>query len=74
MKSTLNLLGILLIILGIIAFTYQGINYTQREKVVQVGDLQVTADTPKLIYFSPLFGGICLISGIALVLGSKRSS
>jgi len=31
------LVGIVLIILGIVALTYQGITYTTREKVLQIG-------------------------------------
>jgi len=42
--KTNSLIGIILIVLGIIAFGYQGISYTSREKVIDMGPIQVTAD------------------------------
>jgi hypothetical protein len=33
------LVGIALIILGVVAFAYQGITYTTREKVIDLGSL-----------------------------------
>jgi hypothetical protein len=36
--------GIALILLGIVAFAYQGITYTSREKIIDIGPFQATAD------------------------------
>ena len=68
MKAFTNVLGVILIIFGIVSLGYQGITYTQREKVLQLGSLEVTADTEKTIYLSPLVGGASLAAGIFLVL------
>jgi hypothetical protein len=38
------LVGIVLIVVGLLALAYQGITYTTREKVVQVGPVQVTTE------------------------------
>lgn len=73
MKSTTGIIGIILIILGIGALAYQGITYTQHEKIAQIGDLQVTADTQKTVYFPPLLGGLSLVAGIILVVVSRRN-
>ena len=35
--KTNTLIGIILIVIGIVAFAYQGITYTTREKVVDIG-------------------------------------
>lgn len=72
MKSILSLVGIVLIILGIVSLGYQGFSYTQREKVVEVGSLQVTADTTKTVYLSPVVGVAALVGGIFLVLVGRR--
>jgi uncharacterized membrane protein len=73
--SSLMLVGIALIVLGIVAFAYQGITYTSREKIIDVGPIQATADTQKTIPLSPLLGGLVLVGGIALVVvGAKTSS
>jgi uncharacterized membrane protein len=66
--------GIALILLGIVAFAYQGITYTSREKIIDIGPIQATADTQKTIPLSPLLGGLALVGGIVLVVvGAKKS-
>lgn len=70
----LTLVGIALIVLGIVAFAYQGITYTSREKIIDIGPIQATADTQKTIPLSPLLGGLVLAGGIVLVIvGAKKS-
>ncbi|MBI5057862.1 MAG: DUF3185 domain-containing protein [Nitrospirae bacterium] len=71
--KTNTLIGIILIVVGIVAFAYQGINYTTREKVVDLGPLQVTAEKTKTLPLPPIVGGIALVGGIVLlVMGSKK--
>jgi hypothetical protein len=68
-----TLIGIILIVIGIVAFAYQGITYTTREKVVDFGPIQVTADKTKTIPLPPIVGGIALAGGIVLlVMGNKK--
>jgi hypothetical protein len=72
MKTNI-LLGIILIVIGIIAFAYQGITYTTREKVLDIGPIQVTADKTKTLPLPPIVGGIALVGGIVLlVMGNKK--
>ena len=72
--KTYTLIGIILIVIGIIAFAYQGITYTTREKVVDIGPIQMTADKTKTIPLPPIVGGIALVGGIILlVAGGKKS-
>jgi uncharacterized membrane protein len=68
------LVGIALILLGIVAFAYQGITYTSREKIIDIGPLQATAETKKTIPLSPLVGGAALVGGIVLVVVGARKS
>lgn len=73
MKS-LTMLGLLLIILGGLSLAYQGFTYTQKEKVAQIGSVQVSADTQHTVYFPPILGGLGVAAGIILVVvGSKKS-
>ncbi len=72
MKSLLSIVGILLIIVGITSLAYQGFSYTKREKVLQIGDLEVTADTQKTVYFPPVLGGLSLVAGIVLVVVGRK--
>jgi len=72
MKPTI-LIGIALIILGIVALAYQGITYTTREKIVDIGPLQATAEKEKTVPLPPLLGGLALAGGVVLVVvGSKN--
>ncbi|PIP38870.1 MAG: DUF3185 domain-containing protein [Desulfobacterales bacterium CG23_combo_of_CG06-09_8_20_14_all_51_8] len=72
MKIT-TLIAIILIAIGVVAFGYQGITYTTREKVVDIGPLEMTADKTRTIPLPPIVGGIALAGGIALlVLGGKK--
>ena len=71
--KTYTLTGIILVVIGIIAFAYQGISYTTREKVVDLGPIQVTADKTKTLPLPPILGGIALVGGIVLlVMGNKK--
>ena len=72
--NPITLVGIALIVLGIVAFAYKGITYTSREKIIDIGPIQATADTQKTIPLSPLWGGLALVGGIVLVVvGAKKS-
>jgi hypothetical protein len=71
--KTSTLLGIVLVVIGIFALAYQGISYTKREKIVDVGPLHATKDTTKTIPLPPIVGGLSLIGGIVLIAaGAKR--
>lgn len=73
MKSFITLLGILLIVGGIAALGWQGFTYTKQEPVAQIGDVKLTADTQKTVYFPPYLGGIAVIAGIVLVIAGRKS-
>ena len=67
------IIAIILIALGIAAFAYQGITYTTREKVVDLGSIQMTAEKTKTIPLPPIVGAIALVGGIVLlVVGSRK--
>ena len=71
--KTNSLLGIILIVVAIVAFAYQGISYTSREKVIDVGPVHMSADKTRTIPLTPIVGAIALAGGIALlVVGSKK--
>jgi uncharacterized membrane protein YdcZ (DUF606 family) len=72
--KTNTLLGIILIVVGIMAFAYQGITYTTREKVVDLGPMHMTAERTRTLPLPPIVGAIALVGGIVLlVTGSKKS-
>ena len=72
MKSIISLLGIALLAVGILALAYQGITYQQEDKIAQLGQVTVSAEHPKTIYFPPVLGGICALAGLVLVVVGRK--
>ena len=71
--KTNTVLAIMLIAIGILALTYQGITYTTQEKVVDLGPIQMTAEKEKTFPLPPVVGIATLVGGIVLlVLGKKN--
>jgi len=68
------LIGIILIVLGVVALAYQGITYTTREKVLDIGPIEATAEKQKTIPLPPIVGGLALVGGIVLVATGARKS
>jgi hypothetical protein len=65
--------GIALVVLGALALAYQGIDYTRRKDVVDLGSIHVTTETQERISLPPVLGGLALVGGIALlVVGAKK--
>ena len=73
MKTATVVIGVLLIVLGVVALAYQGITYTTRKKIVDIGPIQATKDTTKTIPLSPVLGGVALAGGVVLLLAGARS-
>jgi hypothetical protein len=67
-----RIVAIALIVLGIIALLYGGITYTKREKIIDIGPIEATAQTRETIPLPPLFGAIAIVGGIALFVVAGR--
>lgn len=68
------LVGVALIILGVVALAYQGITYTTREKIIDIGPLKASVDNERSIPLPPIVGGLALAGGVILVImGARRS-
>lgn len=70
----MKIVGIILIVLGVLALVYQGVQYTSREKILEIGSLKVSADTKKTIPLPPIVGGLALVAGIVLVVLDRRKT
>jgi hypothetical protein len=69
-----SIVGILLIVVGIIGLAYGGITYTHREKVIDIGPIQATAEKHDRLPLPPIVGGLSLVAGVVLlVAGAKRA-
>jgi len=66
-------MGILLITLGLVSLALGGISYTKREKVLDIGPIEATADKHHEIPLSPIVGIASIAAGIALVVAGSRT-
>ena len=66
------ILGLVLLVLGLAALAYQGITYTTKEKVVDLGPLKVEAEKEKTIPLPPILGGVAIVVGLVLLIGNAR--
>ena len=64
--------AILLIVIGVAAFAYQGISFKTREKAVDLGPLQVTTEKTRNIPIPPIVGAIALIGGVVLLVRNNK--
>ncbi len=73
-RTHLLAIGIVLAVLGAAALIWQKVGYTQRETLVDVGSVNITADTRKSVSLPPILGGIALAAGVGLiVVGAKKT-
>jgi hypothetical protein len=68
----MRIVGIILIVIGVISLAIGGISYTTREKVVDIGPIQATAERRKTIPLPPLLGGLALAGGIVLMIAGRK--
>jgi len=68
------MLGVVLIVFGLAALAYQGITYTTREKVIDLGPLKASVEKEKTIPLPPILGGLAVAAGVFLVwVGARKT-
>jgi hypothetical protein len=73
--SELRTIGLVLIVLGMLSFSYEGfITYRTREKVIDAGPVQVTADKTHKIRVPEVAGAIALIGGVSVLVASAKKA
>lgn len=68
----ISVMGLVLVALGLVALVYQGVNYTTRETVIDIGPLHATADRERTLPLSPVVGIVAVAGGVALLLAGAR--
>jgi uncharacterized membrane protein HdeD (DUF308 family) len=70
--SEMKIIGIVLVILGVIALFYGGIEYNKDRTVLKLGDVSITAEESKSIPIPAVIGAAVLLGGIALIVVDRR--
>ena len=65
-------IGLILIVIGAVLLIWTGFTYTKKEKIVDAGPIQITADREKTVNWPPYAGGIILVVGIVVLVSSKN--
>jgi len=68
----LAILGLILIVCGLGALAYQGVTYTTREKVLDIGPIEATAERERRIPLPPVVGIVAVAGGVALLIAGLR--
>lgn len=64
--------GLILIAIGIIMFVWTGFSYTKKEKVLDAGPIEISADKEKTVNWPPYVGGIVLVAGVIIMVTAKK--
>lgn len=69
----MKLIGFVLIAFGIFALVMGGISYTDRDKVLDIGPVEVQSEQRETIPLSPIVGIAALAGGVALVIAGAKT-
>ncbi len=66
-------IGIIIMIIGLVMTLYTGFNYVTREKVLDIGDIEISADKNHSVSWDSFIGvGIMVIGGVVFLAGKKN--
>ncbi len=68
----ISLVGIVLIVLGLAALVYQGITYTKRDTIVDIGPVHATAEREHTLPLPPIVGIVSVAAGVVLLVAGRR--
>jgi hypothetical protein len=69
-----TIIGLILVILGVVGFALGGFSFTHKEKVVDLGPIEASADKKESVPIPPILAGLALVGGVVLlVTGSRRT-
>ena len=66
-------IGMLMIVIGAAMLIWTGFTYTKKEKIIDAGPIQVSADKQESVNWPPYLGGILLVGGIVVLVTAKKS-
>jgi len=71
----MKIIGVLLIVLGLAVFIFQGIRTTKKEKVLDAGPVEITRQVERSDSWQMYAaGGIAVVAGIVLALAGRKKA
>lgn len=68
----ISLAGLVLLVLGLVALVYQGITYTSRETIIDIGPIHATAEREKAFPLPRVLGLAAVAGGVGLTIAGAR--
>jgi len=69
-----TIVGVILIILGVVGLALGGFSFTRKEKVLDLGPIEASADKKESVPIPPILGALAVVGGVVLVAaGAKRA-
>ena len=65
-------IGLLLLVVGLVALVFGGIDYSRQRTLLAVGPIKATTTEHKFVPLTPVVGSIVLLGGIALLVVPRR--
>jgi hypothetical protein len=66
------IVGVILIVIGIAGLAFGGFSFTRKEKVIDLGPIQATADKKESLPVPPILGALAIVGGVVLLATSGR--
>ncbi len=61
-----------MVVIGIVMLVWTGFSFTRKEKVVDIGALEISADKKEHVNWPPYVGGIVLVVGAVLLIVPRK--
>lgn len=67
-----QMVGILLVVVGLASLLWGGISWTREEKIIDIGPFEATTRERETIPMPPILGGLLLAGGVILLVMKKK--
>ena len=67
----MKLLGMIFVAIGLVGLLYGGLSWTRKDKVVDAGPIEITADKHEQLPIPPIAGGVLLVAGALLLVKGR---
>lgn len=65
-------LGVLLIVIGLIMLVWSGFTYTKKEKIIDAGPIEITANKQETVNWPPYVGALAMLVGVVVYVSARK--